>query len=117
MKIDGNNSSEGLRAAQSVEMPQNNKIEFSPNHHPCHLLITTRRRILAWDEDGVHTILESRREGIVAVKQARDGSGLLAVASRNTVIMHDPKRGRESSWGLNADKVRRMGQTSGASQK
>lgn len=67
-----------------------------------HLLITTSRHIFAWDATGVRTIFQSSRGGIVAAKEAKDGSGVLAVASSNVIVMHDTKRGSEESWGLNA---------------
>ena len=38
----------------------------------------------------------------MAVKESKDGSGVLAVASRDVVVLHDTKRGKEQSWGLNA---------------
>ncbi|KXS97952.1 hypothetical protein AC578_3392 [Pseudocercospora eumusae] len=67
-----------------------------------HLLITTPRHIFAWDSSGIHEVFHSSKGGIVAAKEAKDGSGMLAVASRNVVVMHDAKRGKEESWGLNA---------------
>jgi hypothetical protein len=30
----------------------------------------------------------------------------MAVASQHVVVMHDPRRNREDSWGLNANDVR-----------
>lgn len=65
-----------------------------------HLLITTPRHVFAWDTGGVHTIFSSRRGSIIAAREAKDGSGVLAVASSNVVVMHDTKRGQEQSWGL-----------------
>lgn len=38
----------------------------------------------------------------MAVKESKDGSGVLAVASRDVVVLHDTKRGKEQSWGLDA---------------
>lgn len=65
-----------------------------------HLLITTPRHVFAWDAGGVHIIFSSRRGSIIAAREAKDGSGVLAVASSNVVVMHDTKRGQEQSWGL-----------------
>ncbi|CAK3884870.1 uncharacterized protein RCC_06289 [Lecanosticta acicola] len=67
-----------------------------------HLLITTPRHVFAWDSTGMQTIFSSRRGSIVAAKEAKDGSGLLAVASSHVVVMHDTQRGQEESWGLDA---------------
>lgn len=81
--------------------------QFPENNH---LVITTPRHVFAWDATGVHTIFQSRRGGIVAAREAKDGSGVLAVASNNVVVMHDTKRGKEESWGLSApqDEVRHL---------
>lgn len=69
----------------------------------CHLVITTPRQIFAWDKTGIHSLFRSRRSSIVAAREAKDGSGVLAIASRNVVVLHDTKRGKDESWGLNAD--------------
>ncbi|OTA36557.1 hypothetical protein BTJ68_03658 [Hortaea werneckii EXF-2000] len=68
-----------------------------------HLLITTPSSVQAWDAAGLHTIFNSSRSGIVAAREAKDGSGMLAVADKHVVVLHDTKRGQEQSWGLNAD--------------
>lgn len=69
----------------------------------CHLIITTPRHVFTWDKSGVHSLFRSRRSSIVAAREATDGSGVLAIASRNVVVLHDTKRGKDESWGLNAD--------------
>lgn len=71
-----------------------------------HLLITTSQHIYAWDDRGANIIFTSTKGGIVAATEAHDGSNLLAVARRNAIVMHDPRRGREQSWGLDSDEVR-----------
>lgn len=68
-----------------------------------HLLVTTPSHVYAWDSVGVHTIFSSSKSSIVAAKEAKDGSGVLAVADKHVVVLHDTKRGQEKSWGLNAD--------------
>ncbi|CAK1354265.1 unnamed protein product [Cercospora beticola] len=67
-----------------------------------HLIIATPRHIFAWDASGIHKIFQSSRNGIIAAREAKDGSGLLAVASKDVFVLHDTKRGKEHSWGLNA---------------
>ncbi|PPJ58974.1 hypothetical protein CBER1_04135 [Cercospora berteroae] len=67
-----------------------------------HLIIATPRHIFAWDASGIHKIFQSSRNGIIAAREAKDGSGLLAVASKDVVVLHDTKRGKEHSWGLSA---------------
>ncbi|KAI5370990.1 Putative WD40/YVTN repeat-like-containing domain superfamily [Septoria linicola] len=67
-----------------------------------HLLIVTPRHVFAWDTRGIRSVFQSSRSGVVAAKEATDGSGILAVASKDVVVLHDTKRGKEQSWGLNA---------------
>ena len=89
---------------QSVALRVQNRADFKfPGNS--HLLITTRKRILAWDAAGIHTVFQSRKGGIVAAREARDGSGMLAVAGPNVIVMHDTKRKQQRSWGLNANEV------------
>lgn len=80
-------------------------LDIKPFNFPdsCHLVITTPRHVFAWDRSGVHSLFRSRRSSIVAAREAKDGSGVLAIASRNVVVLHDTKRGKDESWGLNAD--------------
>ena len=81
-----------------------------------HLLVATPSHIYAWDSTGVHIVFASSKSGIVAAREAKDGSGVLAVADKHTVVLHDTKRGQERSWGLNADddKVRHLEYTADA---
>ena len=68
-----------------------------------HLLVTTASHIYSWDTAGVHPIFKSSKSSIVAAREAKDGSGVLAVADKRVVILHDTNRGQERSWGLEAD--------------
>ncbi|KAK4547178.1 hypothetical protein LTR36_001399 [Oleoguttula mirabilis] len=63
-----------------------------------HVLITTPSRVYAWD-DALHVIFESSKGGIVAATEV--DNGVLAVASKHIVVLHDTKRAQERSWGLN----------------
>ncbi|KAI4721815.1 WD40 repeat-like protein [Aureobasidium sp. EXF-10727] len=74
-----------------------------------HLIITTSGGIFSWDRDGVKKLLNSSKKGILAAREAKDGSQILAVADEHVVILHDCKRGREESWGLSGNEVRRRG--------
>ena len=67
-----------------------------------HLLVTTAKHIYAWDSTGVLTIFKSSKSSIVAAREAKDGSGVVAVADKHVVVLHDTKRGQERSWGLKA---------------
>jgi WD40 repeat protein len=51
----------------------------------------------------VHPVFRSKKGSIVAAREAKDGSGVLAVASSNVVVLHDTKRAKEESWGLTGD--------------
>lgn len=97
--------------AVSIKSP--NRFTFPNNSH---LLITTPSQISAWDSSGIHTIFQSRKNGIVAAREAQDGSGILAVADKHVVVLHDTNRGQEQSWGLEAseDEVRHLEYTADA---
>lgn len=71
-----------------------------------HLIITTSGGIFSWDQDGVKKPFSSSRKGILAAKEAKDGSQVLAVADEHVIVLHDCKRGREESWGLRGNEVR-----------
>ena len=69
-----------------------------------HLLITTPSQICSWDSaTGVNTVFTSSHAGIVAAREAKDNSGILAVADKHVVVLHNTERGQEKSWGLHAD--------------
>nr|POF02585.1 hypothetical protein CFP56_58217 [Quercus suber] len=74
--------------------------EIPPDHH---LLVTTPSCISAWDTAGLHKIFRSSKSSIVAARETKDGSNVLAVADQHVVVLHDTRRGWEKSWGLNAD--------------
>jgi hypothetical protein len=48
----------------------------------------------------LHCVFRSSKQAILAAKEAKDGSQILAVADRHNVILHDCKRNREQSWGI-----------------
>ena len=75
-----------------------------------HLLITTPSRILSWDASGIQEIFKSSKSGIAAATESKDGSGILAVADRHVVILHNTQHGKEKRWGLSApeDEVRHL---------
>jgi WD40 repeat protein len=92
--------------SQPAPIPQS-RFAFPTNQH---LLITTPSRILSWDPSGLHELFASSKSGIAAATESKDGSGILAIADRHTVVLHDTKRGHERSWGLSAheDEVRHL---------
>lgn len=92
--------------AQPSPAPQSN-FAFPINQH---LLITTPSRILSWDSLGLHELFASSKSGIAAATESKDGTGILAIADKHVVVLHDTKRGKEKSWGLSAeeDEVRHL---------
>jgi WD40 repeat protein len=88
-------------------LKQQTRFEFPSDSH---LLVTTASHIYSWDATGVHTIFKSSKNSIVAAREAKDGSGVLAVADKRVVVLHDTKRGQQRSWGLEAndDEVRHL---------
>lgn len=101
-------------AASSTRVPieresrEQTDFKFPKDHH---LLITTSRHVFALDAFCIRKVFQSSRNGIAAVRESKDGSGILAVASKNVVVLHDTRRGKEESWGLTdapEDQVRHM---------
>lgn len=76
---------------------------FPTDHH---LVITTERHVLSYDESGLHKIFQSGSHGILAAKEARDGSGTLAIADSQVVVLHRVDHGLEKSYRLKGTDVR-----------
>ncbi|KAK8238254.1 quinon protein alcohol dehydrogenase-like superfamily [Phyllosticta capitalensis] len=70
---------------------------FPKDHH---LIVTTERYVWSWDARGLTNAFRSGSGGILAAKEAKDGSGLLAVADDQVVVLHDPNRGMKRSYRL-----------------
>jgi hypothetical protein len=73
------------------------QLSFPPSHH---LIVTTRKNVFSWNSRGLSDLFHSGSEGIVAAKKAKDGSGMLAVADSQVVVLHDVRRGMERSYRL-----------------
>ncbi|KAL9614519.1 MAG: hypothetical protein Q9167_000969 [Letrouitia subvulpina] len=69
-----------------------------PPHH--HLLVTTPKGVYTWDSHGATEVFRSDSQGVVAAKQAKNGSGLLAVADSHIVVLYDVKKGMNNSYRL-----------------
>ncbi len=76
--------------------------DFPKSHH---LIVTTAKGVFAWDNHGVKEIFRSGSEGIVAAKKANNGSGLLAVADSQVVVLHDINKGMQRSYRLRGSDV------------
>jgi hypothetical protein len=79
--------------------PENAVHDFRfPNSH--HLVVVTRRRVLAWDATEVRPIFDSGSAGILAAKESGNGSGTLAIADSQIVLLHKVEKTRERSYRL-----------------
>ncbi|GME38155.1 hypothetical protein GTA08_BOTSDO10071 [Neofusicoccum parvum] len=70
---------------------------FPKDHH---LVVTTETHVWSWDHRGLTNAFGSGSGGILAAKEAKDGSGLLAVADDQVVVLHDAIRGKDRSYRL-----------------
>jgi hypothetical protein len=74
-----------------------------PNDH--HLVITTEQHVLSYDNNGLKSIFKSGSGGILSAKEAGDGSGTLAIADSEVVVLHQVERGMERSYRLKGTDV------------
>ncbi|KAI9825816.1 MAG: hypothetical protein M1832_000756 [Thelocarpon impressellum] len=70
---------------------------FPTSHH---LIVTTPKQVYAWGANGISGIFQSGSGGIAAAKRSRDGSGMLAVADSEVVVLHDITKKVERSYRL-----------------
>ncbi|KAI9799911.1 MAG: hypothetical protein M1833_003833 [Piccolia ochrophora] len=73
---------------------------FPTSHH---LVITTRKRVYAWDQYGLTSLFESRSNGIVAAKRATHGGDTLAVADSELVVLYNLRQHVDKSYRLKGD--------------
>lgn len=67
--------------------------EFPDSHH---LVVTTEKRVLCLDKDGLSNVFTSSSSGILAAKEAKDGRGALAIADSQVVVLHNLEKGDKS---------------------
>jgi hypothetical protein len=77
--------------------------KFPVTHH---LVVTTKKQVLMVDENGQRKIFTSGSGGIMAAKEAPDGSGTLAIADSMIVLLHRIERGMNQSHRLKSAAVR-----------
>jgi hypothetical protein len=84
--------------------PQNaaNDFQFPHSHH---LVVVTKRRVLAWDSTELRPVFNSGSAGILAAKESGNGSGTLAIADSQIVVLHKVEKTRERSYRLKGDDV------------
>ncbi|KAI4850422.1 WD40 repeat-like protein [Aureobasidium sp. EXF-8845] len=90
-----------VKQAETAPMPASQPTFKLPSNS--HLIITTSGGIFSWDQNGIKKLFSSSKKGILAAREAKDGSQVLAVADEHVVVLHDCKRGREESWGLSGN--------------
>ncbi|KAF2837025.1 hypothetical protein M501DRAFT_938708, partial [Patellaria atrata CBS 101060] len=71
---------------QTTKQPNTATFTFPTNDH---LVIITQRHVLNWDAKGISKVFLSASEGILAAKESKDGSGTLAIADSQVVVLHD----------------------------
>lgn len=71
-----------------------------PTSSDYHLAITTPRHILRWDGNGLTSVFESASGGILTARESKDGSGLLAIADSQVVLLYDVVSGQDRSYRL-----------------
>ncbi|KAF2102424.1 WD40 repeat-like protein [Rhizodiscina lignyota] len=69
-----------------------------PSDH--HLLVITEKHVCCWNRRGLTAIFKSGSAGILAAKEAKDGSGRLAIADSQNVLLHNVSRGMDRSYRL-----------------
>lgn len=69
------------------------------------LLIATAESILLLSEKGVRPILNSPSGGILAVKEAKNGSGNIALADGQIIIIQNIEKVAGKTFKLHAEKV------------
>ena len=69
---------------------ESSRFLFPPAHH---LVVVTEQNVLTWDTTGVRRTFSSSSNGILAAKEAHHGSGTLAIADSQVVLLHQVERG------------------------
>jgi hypothetical protein len=83
-------------------MAQGEETRFPSAHH---LIIVTEREVLSWNEQTLRKVFTSSSSGILAAKEANDGSQTLAVADSQVVVLHQVDKGMEKSYRLKGTDV------------
>ncbi|KAL8998233.1 MAG: hypothetical protein Q9169_002637 [Polycauliona sp. 2 TL-2023] len=94
-------------AFNPIDDPRPIPFKFLKTHH---LVITTAQGVYTCGSHGITEIFRSGSKGIVAAKRASTGSGILAVADDHLVVLHDVRKGMQSSYRLRSadDRVRML---------
>ncbi|KAL8744387.1 MAG: hypothetical protein Q9190_003361 [Brigantiaea leucoxantha] len=90
-------SGKSLGTINLLDKPRPDPFVF-PEHH--HILVTTKRGVYTWGSHAITEIFRSVSEGIITAKQAKNSSGLLAIADDRMVLLHDVRKGLQDSYAL-----------------
>ena len=82
-----------------------NQFRFPASHH---LVITTAESVLQLSKKGVLPLLNSPSGGILAVREAKNGSGNIALADGQIVIVQNVKKIANRTFKFHAEKVCNM---------
>ena len=82
-----------------------NQFQFPPYHH---LVVTTETKVLLMKRKDTKPLLESSTAGILAAREAKDGSGNIAIADEQTVLIHNTQKLPGKNYKLHATRVFRM---------
>ena len=95
-------SGKSLGTINLLDKPRPDPFVF-PEHH--HILVTTKRGVYTWGSHAITEIFRSVSEGIITAKQAKNSSGLLAIADDRMVLLHDVRKGLQDSYALKSSDV------------
>jgi hypothetical protein len=86
-------------------MATNNQTESFKFPSTYHLNVVTKKNVLSLDRNGMRRIYTSGSGGIMAAKEAPDGSGTLAIADSFIVLLHRIEKGLDASHKLKSTQV------------
>lgn len=93
--------------ATSQKQSTSSTTKFNPFAFPSshHLTVVTSGDVYGLSKAGSQRLFTSGSKGIIAAKEARDGSGHLAVSDHNNVIIHQIENGLKRSYRLEGGEV------------
>lgn len=89
-------------AFNPLDDPRPIPFKFLSTHH---LVITTAQGVYTCGSHGITEVFRSGSKGIVAAKRASSGSAILAVADDHLLILHDVRKGMQSTYRLRSADV------------
>ena len=81
------------------------RFQFPAYHH---LIVTTETQILLMAKKDTQSLLISPTGGILVARGAKNGSGNIAIADEQTVLIHNPRKSPGRTYKLHAAKVHKL---------